>query len=132
MTFPSPPQPDRPWDCIEINAIRAYGYTGALPEETTLGQWFQVDLILWLDLTAAGQSDALEDTHDYRGAIALVTKLIQGPPFRLIEALASAIAQQLLALDPRLQRVQVKLTKLTPPIPDFTGQIAIVITRQRD
>ncbi|WP_008317016.1 dihydroneopterin aldolase [Leptolyngbya sp. PCC 6406] len=116
-------------DTLEINDIRAYGYTGVLPEETTLGQWFRVDLTLWLDLSLAGQSDRLEDTHDYCGAIAIVHDLIRNHPFKLIEVLASAIAQAVLKTDPRLQRIQVKLTKLTPPIPEFTGQIVITLTR---
>ncbi len=35
-------------DCIHVTGIRAYGYTGYLPEEQSLGQWFEVDLKLWL------------------------------------------------------------------------------------
>ncbi|MEM6717105.1 MAG: dihydroneopterin aldolase, partial [Cyanobacteria bacterium P01_C01_bin.147] len=31
-------------DKIYVNDIRAFGYSGALPEENVLGQWFRVDL----------------------------------------------------------------------------------------
>lgn len=118
-------------DTIQISDIRAYGYTGVLPEETVLGQWFRVDLILGMDLSQAGTSDALPDTCDYRSAIAAVLHLIQKQPFKLVEALASEIAKAVLKSDERLTQVTVKLTKLTPPIPDFTGSIAVEITRDR-
>ena len=38
-------------DCIYLTGIRAYGYTGYLKEEQVLGQWFEVDVKLWLDLS---------------------------------------------------------------------------------
>jgi dihydroneopterin aldolase len=117
-------------DRLEVNDIRVYGYTGALPEETVLGQWFRVDLTLWMDLATAGSSDNLDDTLDYRGAIAAVEKLVRDRPFKLIEALARAIAAAVLRTDDRLQQVQVRLTK-TPPIRDFTGQVVVQIQRDR-
>lgn len=30
-------------DSIHVTGIRCYGYTGLLPEEQVLGQWFEVD-----------------------------------------------------------------------------------------
>jgi dihydroneopterin aldolase len=118
-------------DAIYITDIRAYGYTGALPEENVLGQWFRVDLVLWMDLSPAGQSDQLADTHNYAIATLAVQTLIRTLPFRLIETLASEIAKTVLRTDDRLSQIQVKLTKLTPPIPDFTGQVAVEISRDR-
>ena len=118
-------------DAIHIRQVRCYGYTGYLPEEQRLGQWFEVDLTLWLDLTRAGQSDAIEDTLDYRFAIAIVEEKVKSCKFALVERLASEIAQALLQ-QPPVQRVRVQLTKPNPPIPDFGGQIQIDITRTRD
>ncbi len=37
-------------DALHLRGLRAYGYTGLLPEEQRLGQWFEVELTLWLDL----------------------------------------------------------------------------------
>lgn len=124
-------------DCIHLTGIRSYGYTGALPEEQVLGQWFEVDLILWLDLSLAGQSDQLQDTLDYRSAIAAVQQLISTARFALLERLASAIADSILFAssppDPGLvQQVQVRLTKVAAPIPDFGGKITVEIRRSRD
>ncbi len=38
------------------------------PQENVLGQKFVVDATLWADLAAAGRSDNLQDTIDYRQA----------------------------------------------------------------
>jgi len=118
-------------DAIHLTGIRAYGYTGVLPEETVLGQWFEADITLYLDLTIATQSDRLSDTHDYRLVITQTQQIIRQQTFALIERLAGAIAAAALASDPRLHRVTVKLTKLHPPIPDFGGQVAVEISRDR-
>ncbi len=121
-------------DRIHLTGIRAYGYTGYLPEERVLGQWFEVDLTLWLDLSQAGCSDRLEDTVDYRSVIQTVKQRIQTAQFALVERLASAIATAILDPEvspPSLKRVQVRLTKLAAPIPDFAGKITIDLTRDR-
>ncbi len=115
-------------DFIEVTGIRCYGYTGYLPEEQVLGQWFEVDLILEVDLKNAGISDNLDDTSDYRQAIAIVKRHIQTTKVALIEKLTEIIAQEILTL-PKVNQVRVRLTKLAPPIPDFGGNITIDITR---
>jgi len=115
-------------DCIQLTGIRCYGYTGYLPEEQVLGQWFEVDLSLWLDLAKAGHSDEITDTLDYRSAIATVKQIVKTAKFALVEKLANAIADAILELD-QVQQVQVRLSKLAAPIPDFGGKITIEITR---
>ena len=113
---------------IAITGIRSYGYTGYLPEEQVLGQWFEVDLTLWFDFSAAGKSDAIEDTLDYRNIITTVQHLVKTSKFALLERLATAIAESILSAED-IAQVQVRLTKLAAPIPDFTGKITIELTR---
>lgn len=115
-------------DSIKVTGIRSYGYTGYLPEEQVLGQWFEVDLTLWLDLAGAAASDDLEDTFDYREAISLVKKIIKTSQYALVEKLVEAIAQAILSLN-RVAQVRVQLSKPAAPIPDFSGRITLDITR---
>jgi dihydroneopterin aldolase len=117
-------------DSIQITGIRCYGYTGYLPEEQVLGQWFEVDLTLWLDLSIAGGSDRIEDTCDYRAAIAIVKDIIKNEKFALVEKSIAAIADKILQLE-KVQQVRVQLSKLAAPIPDFGGKITLDITRSR-
>ena len=116
-------------DSIKVTGIRSYGYTGYLPEEQVLGQWFEVDLTLWLDLAAAAASDDLEDTFDYREAISLVKQIIKTSKYALVEKLVEAIAEAILKLN-KVTQVRVQLSKPGAPIPDFGGRITLDITRQ--
>ncbi|MGJ3250613.1 MAG: dihydroneopterin aldolase [Elainellaceae cyanobacterium] len=115
-------------DCIHVNGIRAYGYVGVLPEEQSIGQWFEVDLTLWRDLSQAAQSDRLSDTYDYTSVVKDVQQVIKTAKFALLERLAGAIADIAFRAD-KVDRVHVRLTKLSPPIPDFGGTISVEITR---
>nr|WP_242042635.1 dihydroneopterin aldolase [Leptolyngbya sp. FACHB-541] len=117
-------------DSIQVTGIRAFGHIGLLPEEQVLGQWFEVDLTVWFDLVKAAESDRIEDTYDYRSAVLEVQKLIKTERFALIEKLAGAIAT--LILESGVEQVRVRVTKVTAPIPDFDGKIAVEITRSRN
>lgn len=117
-------------DRLTIRGLRAYGHTGFFDEEQQLGQWFEVDLSLWLPLAAAGGSDALSDSLDY-GAVALAVKeLVEQARFRTIERLATAICERVLTW-PQVRQVETTLTKLHPPIPGFSGQVAVTLRRGR-
>jgi len=115
-------------DCIHLEGIRCYGYTGYLPEEQVLGQWFEVEVTLWLDLSMAGKSDAIEDTIDYRNIISTVQHLVKTSKFALVERLATAIAESILQVK-GVEQVKVRLSKPAAPIPDFGGKITIELTR---
>ncbi len=118
-------------DCIHLTGIRGYGYTGYLPEEQVLGQWFEVDVSLWLDISTSAKTDAIEDTVDYRSIISLVQHLVKTSKFVLVERLATTIADSILDQSDRVPQVQVTLSKLAAPIPDFGGKISICLTRTK-
>ncbi len=115
-------------DCIHLRDILCYGYSGLLPEERVLGQRFIVHADLEVDLKQPGQSDHIEDTVDYRSAIEGIRAIVTGEPFKLIEALAEAVAVRL-KQDARVMRVRVEVIKPAPPIPDFLGSVSVEIWR---
>ena len=117
-------------DAIVLSNIRAYGYTGFLPEERTLGQWFAVDVRLEVSLERAGQTDAIEDTLDYRGVIEQIKTTIATEQFLLLERLAYVLIQKVLAWAP-VQAATLRVTKVAPPIPDFTGQVSVELHRAK-
>ena len=116
-------------DAIHLTNIRCYGYTGYLPEEQVLGQWFEVDVKLWLDISRAAVTDAIEDTLDYRQVIGSIQHLVKTSRFALIERLAGAIAESILQDCNQISKVQVIVSKPAAPIPDFGGRISIELTK---
>ena len=125
MTSTTPDQ-----DAIEIYGIRCYGYTGYFPEEQVLGQWFEVDLTIWMDLSVTGSDDQLGNTLNYADVVERVTNLLETSRFKTIEKLNAVIIEAVLAFDP-VQKVHSRLVKVTPPIPRFGGSIAIAMTRTK-
>lgn len=115
-------------NCLYINGIRGYGYVGFFAEEKKLGQWFQVDLKLEADLQAAAESDDLSQTIDYAHVVNLTQTMISTARVDLIETLAASILDQLLLLE-KIQTAQIRLTKESPPIPDFSGSVTVEMTR---
>lgn len=115
---------------IMIDDITCYGYHGVLPEEQVLGQEFRVSLELSL-AAAAPQKDLLSETVDYRNAVEIVRRIMEGPPRRLLETLAEEIAAELLALS-GIKEVKIRLCKTHPPIPAVRGGIAVVISRRKE
>ena len=117
-------------DIIQLTGIRCYGYTGYLAEEQFLGQWFEVDLQMHLDLAAAGKSDQIEDTLDYRSVINEVKEIVSTQKFALVEKLAETLVQAVLRHS-LVQKVDIKLHKVAAPIPDFGGRITIELQRSK-
>lgn len=117
-------------DAIEILGIRAYGYTGFLAEERVLGQWFELDLSIWLDLSITGDDDELANSLDYAVVVERATSLLETCRYNTLERLNTVILEAVLALPP-VQRVRSRLVKVAPPIPRFAGRIAVVMTRAK-
>ena len=103
---------------IELLGIALHGYHGVLEHERRDGQRFLFDLAL--EVGEAGSSDRIEDAVDYRDVAACVREVSDGRAFRLLEALATALADELMSRFPATERVEVRVRKpdvvLEPPV----------------
>jgi dihydroneopterin aldolase len=84
-------------DHVALLNMRFEGKHGVLDFEQTTAQPFEVDAELYLDLGPAGRSDDIELTIDYREVFRICREVVEGPSFRLIEAVAETIAGCILA-----------------------------------
>jgi dihydroneopterin aldolase len=115
---------------IELIGLVVFGRHGYLEEERRLGQRFLVDL--WVDVDeAAATSDRIEDTVDYRRLATLVRGVFSGPERLLLEGLAGAVADGIVARFHAVDRVRVRVRKpdvvLDPPV----DHAAVVVERAR-
>ena len=120
-------------DRISLIGMRFLGRHGVLLEERLEPQPFEVDLILHADLAVASASDSLTDTADYAGLFERVRQIVEVQSFRLIEALAGAIAAAALeATDPKLvDAVEVRVRKPEAPLPGIFGHVEAALIRRR-
>ncbi|MGG4142084.1 dihydroneopterin aldolase [Paenibacillus algorifonticola] len=119
-------------DRMLVKGMQFYGYHGVFAEENRLGQKFGVDLELLLDLEKAATMDDLEATVNYAELHALTKKIVEGTPFKLIEALAGSIATQLLAAYTMINEVTVRVTKPNPPFDIHFDGVTVELRRKRD
>lgn len=99
--------------------MKFYAYHGVDPQETHVGNLFIVDLILTVDVINAIGSDCLDDTVNY-AEVYEVVKSEMDVPSKLIEHVAGRIIKVLKNRFPKIEHVQIKLSKLNPP---FGGDI---------
>src|SRR5699024_12324637 len=76
--------------------MQFYGFHGLLPEETKLGQRFNVTVELYVSLREAGTSDEMEDSVNSGLVFEVVKNRVEGKQFNLIVALAERISEDLL------------------------------------
>ncbi|MBY0124435.1 dihydroneopterin aldolase [Bacillus sp. S/N-304-OC-R1] len=118
-------------DKITLNKMAFYGYHGVFQEETRLGQRFFVDLTVETDLKKAGQTDHLEDSINYAELYQVCKEIVEGKPFKLVEAVAEKIAGEMLNRFKTISQVTVRVVKPDPPIPGHYESVAVEITRSR-
>ncbi len=79
--------------------------------EKAEAQRFEVDVELALDVQPAGLADDLAKTVDYRGVYQDVRRVVESTTFNLIEALAEAIAHEILDGHVLVDTVVVRIRK---------------------
>lgn len=118
-------------DKIYVNNMRFYGYHGVFSEENKLGQRFNVDLTVELDLKKAGQEDDLEATVSYAELYEVCKNIVEKETFKLVETIAETIASTVLSSYHLIQACTVKVYKPDPPIQGHYDSVAVEITRSR-
>ncbi|QJC50239.1 dihydroneopterin aldolase [Paenibacillus albicereus] len=119
-------------DTMTLTGMRFFGYHGVFPEENKLGQQFRVDLSLKLDLEQAARTDELEHSINYAELHAATKQIVEGTPFKLIEALAGRIATVLLDTYTGINELTVRVTKPNPPFEIFFDGVVVELVRKRD
>jgi dihydroneopterin aldolase len=93
---------------VELRGLEIFGRHGVTEEERARGQTFLYDVEL--EVSDAALSDRLEDAVDYEQVAACVRALSDERQFALLEALAAAVADEILARFP-VARVRVRVRK---------------------
>ena len=79
---------------VELRGLRVFGRHGVHPEERAEGQDFLYDVDLAVG--ERGASDRLEDAVDYSAVARTVQEVSDARSYELLEALAGAVADELL------------------------------------
>ena len=116
-------------DLIHITDLQLRCTIGVYPEERREKQDVCLNITLHADLRAAGLSDDIRDTVDYRAIKQRVRALVEESSFHLVEKLAADVAHVCLEW-PGVVRVCVRLDK--PGALRFARSVAVEIERTRE
>jgi dihydroneopterin aldolase len=103
-------------DLVLLYGLRVLGRHGVTDFERQAPQPFEVDVAVEADEAGASTSDDLAGTVDYAMVADTVARVVSSRSYRLLEALAEAIASAVLEL-PLARAVTVEVRKLRPPLP---------------
>ncbi len=107
-----------------------HGYHGYWNEERQVGQRFEVDVELTVQVAQAAQSDHIRDTVDLYKVYQAVEKVVTGKRFKLVETLAEKIASALLRRF-AIHDVRLCVRKPNSPVPGICDGIEVEIFRER-
>jgi len=115
---------------IYINSINLWAHVGVLHQERLLGQYFNLDIVLWLDVSESAIRDDLSLTVDYSLAVKGLQKLALDINCLTIEGFSEHILDFLDELYGPIPK-KIFLQKINPPINGFTGHVAIERSRYK-
>mgnify|MGYP006179401141 FL=1 len=118
------------YDTIRIEQLVLDCIIGINPWERLTKQRITIDIEVNVDLSAAGKSDAIEDTINYRTISKAITSEIEASSYGLVEALAARVAEICLELEnEKAQSVVITVRK--PGAVRKAAAVGVIVRRSR-
>jgi len=115
---------------IIVKGIKLYAYHGCTDEEQKIGTHYEVDVIIDANLKKAAKSDKLNDTIDY-AIVYEIVKEQMAIKSRLIEHVAQRIIDKLLVKLPAIEKIKVRVSKISPPINGVLDGVCVELKEKR-
>ena len=117
---------------IYLRNVRFHAFHGVLPQEGIVGNDYLVNLVLDYDFSSALKTDNLEGTLNYAEVYQKVREEM-AVPSKLLEHVAGRIAHRLFSDFPEIQKLQLSITKVNPPMgADSDGAgVEVVLTNDK-
>ena len=117
---------------IYLRNVRFHAFHGVLPQEGIFGNDYLVNLVLDYDFSSAMKTDDLQGTLNYAEVYQKVREEM-AVPSKLLEHVAGRIAHRLFSDFPEIQKLQLSITKVNPPMgADSDGAgVEVVLTNDK-
>ncbi|MEM8876912.1 MAG: dihydroneopterin aldolase [Pseudomonadota bacterium] len=118
-------------DKIFLREMLFHTNHGVFEHEKDFPQRFVVDFEGEIYLAPPGQSDQVRDTVRYDEVAKTIQRVVEGERYNLIEALAEAIADEVLSSHEALEVVRIRVSKPEAAVPVLCGSVGVEIFRKR-
>ena len=117
---------------IYLRNVRFHAFHGVLPQEGIVGNDYLVNLVLDYDFSSALKTDDLQGTLNYAEVYQKVREEM-AVPSKLLEHVAGRIAHRLFSDFPEIQKLQLSIPKVNPPMgADSDGAgVEVVLTNDK-
>ncbi|MDE6157047.1 MAG: dihydroneopterin aldolase [Muribaculaceae bacterium] len=107
--------PQAPYGSVVVDGLRVFAYHGVDPQETVVGNTFEVSLRVDFNAEAAMRTDRVDLTISYADLTDIIRKEMQLPS-KLLENVAFRIYEHLQHRYPHIRSGFIAIYKLQPPI----------------
>ena len=111
---------------IAIDGMEFHAFHGCFKEEQIIGNTFIVDVTLEVDTSSSEESDNLEETVNYAEVFDLVKQEMQIKS-KLLEHIARRIIDTILSKFEEIEFVEVKVSKLNPPVGGKVHSVSVTL-----
>ena len=115
---------------VALDGLEFHAYHGVYPHERESGNWFEVDIEVETDFTEGAERDELSGTVNYE-SLFLIVKAEMEKPSKLLETVVEKIASTVLVEFNVVTEVEVKLSKLNPPIGGKCRKASVTVLKRR-
>lgn len=115
---------------ISLEGLEFHAFHGVYPHERASGNWFEVDISVETDFTKGAETDELAGTVNYETLFEIVKKEMEVPS-KLLETVAEKIITEVLSQLPSVANVELKISKINPPIGGKCRKATIRLSKKR-
>ena len=115
---------------ISLSNVHLYAHHGVMPQEQEIGAWFTVDAELAVSDHSCAVTDEIGGTVSYADVYGLIVREMSSPS-KLLENVAHRIIRCIFDEFAVVSRVEVKITKDTPPMGGDRLSAAVTLKAHR-
>ena len=114
---------------IKLSKIKVFGHHGVNEEETKNGQFFYIDACLRVNKNPEKLEDNIASTVSYAHINKLIIKIVSENVYKLIETLATEIANKILEIFPDISYVKISVSKPHAPMKGCFEDVSVSVIR---
>jgi len=115
---------------VALEGLEFHAFHGVYPHERESGNWFEVDIAVETDFSSAAFQDDLAGTVNYETLFRIVKEEMDKPS-KLLEKVAGKIIEDILNELPVVQSVDIKISKVNPPIGGKCKRATVQVFKKR-
>lgn len=115
---------------VALEGLEFHAFHGVYPHERESGNFFEVDIAVDTDFMQGARQDDLTGTVNYETLFRIVKDEMEEPS-KLLETVAEKIVKSVLDTLPAVSFVEVKISKINPPIGGKCRRASVSLARGR-